>query len=86
MNAGKAVTISMLVSGSVVTLDAVSKGSFPTPQVFISLLAIWFVLGILADTVPQLAGPLAVVVLLVVLLERGDRVIGALIRKTKGGS
>lgn len=84
MNASKAVTVSMLVTGTVVTIDAVSEGSFPTPQVFIALFAIWFVLGILADTIPQMAGPLAVIAALVVVLERGDKVIGAVVKKTKG--
>lgn len=68
------VIISMLGTGGVVAYDIITHNQLSTDQTFKavwSLALLFLLLAMLADVAPELAGPLAGLVLLAVLVGRG---------------
>lgn len=73
------VVVSMLVTAGVVAYDLVKAGgsSAGDPSAFKTVWALgvlFLLMGIAADLVPELAGPFAGLVMLAVLVGRGDTV------------
>lgn len=77
------VLVSMIGTGGVVVYDLIShKDSLGEDQSFRaiwSLALLFMLLAVLADTVPELAGPFALIVLLAVLIGR-QGVLGSIVK------
>jgi hypothetical protein len=77
--ARQTVIVSMLVTGAIVGYDVVRSGGAQQgdPSAFKTVWALgvlFLLLSITADLVPELAGPLAGLIMLAVLVGRGDAV------------
>jgi hypothetical protein len=77
----KAVTLSLIVVGVIVTVDELASGRAPKPQTYVGLLAVFLALSLLANAAPGLAGPLALLILAVTILTRGPHVLGRLAKR-----
>lgn len=82
------VLVSMFVTGGVVTYDLLQhSGSLGTDQSFRavwSLALLFLLLALLADTVPELAGPFALLVMLAVAIGR-QGVVGQIVKVGASG-
>jgi hypothetical protein len=80
VNEKKLVHVAIVGTGLVVVVDGAASGEFPPASTFIALGAMFFFVSLLADFAPQVGGPLAVLIFLAVLFERGGRVFKSLER------
>lgn len=74
-NPRQLVTLSLIVTGVLTTVDELISGRIPAPRAYIGLVAMFIMLLLLAQIVPQIAAPLAMLLLVVALLQRGPRVL-----------
>jgi hypothetical protein len=71
----KLVTLSLIVTAVLVTVDEIASGRLPRPRIYIGLIAVFIVLLLLAQIAPVIAAPLAMLILVVALLQRGPNVL-----------
>lgn len=84
MNANKVVTSAVVGTALVVFASDVQRGNgVPSPQVWIGLAALFIMLGVVADYMPQVAVPLALLIFFAVLGSRGEQLLNGLIRATR---
>lgn len=81
MSARKTVGFTIIATAGIVTVAKVSNGEAPEPRTYISLAALWFFLALLADTMEDVAGPLAMLIFTVVLLSYGSEWLDNLTRQ-----
>lgn len=74
--AGKLVVASMVVSGVTITLAEVVKEGTPKPRIYIAGAVVYLFLAFLADFSPKVAGPLAILIMVAILLGRGQDAFG----------
>lgn len=68
----KMVTWSLFATGIIVVINkVVREHAFPSPRIFIALAVVYVILGFAADFAPTVAGPLALLVFLAILLSEG---------------
>lgn len=72
------VTWALIGTGAVVVFNKASSGEWPSPQIFLALASLFVILGFLSDVAPMIAGPLAVLVFLAVLLSNGGKTFESL--------
>lgn len=80
----RTVLLTMLATGTIVTLDQISRGNLPKPRSYIGLAAVWVVLSFTADRFPQAAAPFAVLLLVGQLATRGPSLFRTLGRGITG--
>jgi len=68
----KIVGVSMFATAAIVVVGGASRGEFPGPRQFIALAIVYIVLGFGAEIAPALAGPMAVLVFVAVLMTNGQ--------------
>jgi hypothetical protein len=68
----KLVTWSLAATGIVILVSRAQRGEWPDPRTFIALAVVYVILGFAAEVAPQLAGPMAVLVFVAVLLTQGS--------------
>lgn len=61
---------SLIVVSATAVIDSAGRGQTPKPRLFIAGGVVYLVLGLGADFVPQIAGPLAILITITVLLNR----------------
>jgi hypothetical protein len=69
--AKRIVLLSMTGTGVVVMVEKATKGRFPGTRTLLGLAVLYVILGFISDFAPGVAGPLAVLVFLAVLLTNG---------------
>lgn len=78
------IPLTIIGTGTIVTVSSVSKGETPDARIFIALAALWFFLSLLADTAEEIAKPLAILIFVVVLLANGSGWLNAIASGVKG--
>jgi hypothetical protein len=80
----KLVTWSLAATGIVILVSRAQRGEWPDPRTFIALAVVYVILGFASEIAPQLAGPMAILVFVAVLMTQGasafegvTRVVGA---------
>lgn len=71
------VTWSLFATATIVVISKVSKGKFPSPRIFVAVAVLYVILGFAADFAPTVAGPMALLVFLAVLLSEGGSALEA---------
>lgn len=74
MDARRTITYSMIGSALLIGSDDIANGHFPAPSKFISLIFLTIILTVMAGFIPEVAGPLALLVFVAVLLTKGSNV------------
>jgi hypothetical protein len=67
-----------------IVVSVLAERGAPKPRTFIAAGAVFLILGFMADFVPVVAGPFAVLVAITAVLTRGDLAFGNLRRKIGG--
>lgn len=67
----KLVTWSLAATAIVILVSRAQRGEWPDPRTFIALGVLYVILGFAAELAPQLAGPMAILVFVAVLLSQG---------------
>lgn len=77
MDAGRTIGVAMLGTAALVTVDQIRKGESPRPRDYIGAAAAYMILSVLAEPVPQVAAPMAVLVFVATLFARGPGILRA---------
>lgn len=83
VQAQRIVVAAMVVIALVTVIGEAAKGHAPAPRLLIAGALIFVVLALLADFAPQVAGPLAAMVAIAVVLTRGEPAFAAISRRVR---
>lgn len=82
--ASRLVIASLIVVSVVSIFGEIGKGKTPAPRLFIAGGALYMMLALLSDFAPQIAGPLAVLITIGVVIQNGEPAIAGFSKRIGG--
>lgn len=79
--ASRLVVASLVVVSLTAVFGEVGEGKTPKPRLFIAGGVMYLMLGLLSDFAPSIAGPLAVLIAIAVVLNQGEGAYGAFAKR-----
>lgn len=79
--ASRLVVASLVIVTLTAVFGEVGEGKTPKPRLFLAGGVIYLLLGLLSDFAPAVAGPMAVLIAIAVVLNQGEGAFGAFSRR-----
>lgn len=79
--ASRLVIASLVVVSLTAVFGQVGTGKTPKPRLFIAGGVVYLILGLLSDFAPGIAGPMAVLIAIAVVLNQGQGAFGAFAKR-----